>query len=158
VESENTDSWLWFFRQLKIAIVKDKPNVCILHDRHVGILSAIKRLKQPGPDEKTPWQDMQSRWCMRHLGAILFSQFRSKSLMNLFKKLCKQNQEWKYTYLRDQVDEFSKQHVRQRKAARDATVAAHVAAVAAQAATGPVPAEDEPVGLCDMPGFDPPGT
>jgi hypothetical protein len=158
VESENTDSWLWFFRQLKIAIVKDKPNVCILHDRHVGILSAIKRLKQPGPDEKTPWQNMQSRWCMRHLGAILFSQFRSKSLMNLFKKLCKQNQEWKYTYLRDQVDEFSKQHVRQRKAARDATVAAHVAAVAAQAATGPVPAEDELVGLCDLPGFDPPRT
>ncbi|KAK1608247.1 hypothetical protein QYE76_031920 [Lolium multiflorum] len=34
VESENTESWLWFFRQLKISIVKDKPNVCILHDRH----------------------------------------------------------------------------------------------------------------------------
>jgi hypothetical protein len=34
VESENTESWLWFFRQQKIAIVKDKPNMCILHDRH----------------------------------------------------------------------------------------------------------------------------
>ena len=28
VESENIDSWTWFFRQLKIAVVKDKPNVC----------------------------------------------------------------------------------------------------------------------------------
>ena len=42
VESENTASWLWFFRQLKIVVVHDKPNVYILHDRHAGILSAIK--------------------------------------------------------------------------------------------------------------------
>jgi hypothetical protein len=31
---------------------------------------------------------------MRHLGANFFSQFKSKNLMNLFKKLCKQNQLW----------------------------------------------------------------
>nr|XP_051214081.1 uncharacterized protein LOC127331894 [Lolium perenne] len=36
VESENTTSWLWFFRQLKKSIVKDRPNVCVLHDRHAG--------------------------------------------------------------------------------------------------------------------------
>ena len=117
VESENTESWLWFFRQLKIAIVKDKPYVCILHDRHAGILNAIKTLKQSGPDEPMPWQDIESRWCMRHLGANFFSQFRSKNLMNLFKKLCKQNQEWKYTFLRGKLDEFTKIQVRQRKAA-----------------------------------------
>jgi hypothetical protein len=66
VESENTKSWLWFFRQLKIAVVKEKENVCIIHDRHAGILSAIKRLKEPAHDEPTPWRDMQSRWCMRN--------------------------------------------------------------------------------------------
>ena len=48
VEGENYLSWLWFFRQIKIAIVKDQPNVCILHDRHAGILKAIKTLQQPG--------------------------------------------------------------------------------------------------------------
>ena len=158
VESENIESWLWFFRQLKIAVVKDKTNVCILHDRHAGILNAIKTLTQPGPEEQTPWQDMQSRWCMRHLGANFFSQFRNKALMNLFKKLCKQNQEWKYTKIRGYLDQFTKKHVRERKAARDAAVAAHVAAVAAQAATGAAPAQEDPVGLCDLPGFDPPGT
>ena len=72
VESENAASWLWFFRQLKIAVVQDKPNVCILHDRHAVILSAVKTLKYPGPEEQTPWQDMQSRWCMRHMGANFF--------------------------------------------------------------------------------------
>jgi hypothetical protein len=62
VESENTESWLWFFRQLKISIVKDKPNICILHDRHAGILKAIKTVKEPG--QETPWIDIESRWCM----------------------------------------------------------------------------------------------
>ncbi|KAK1605043.1 hypothetical protein QYE76_028716 [Lolium multiflorum] len=130
VESENTASWLWFFRQLKKSIVKDRENVCVLHDRHAGILAAIKTLVEAGPDEETPWQDMQSRWCMRHLGANFFSQFRSKGLMNLFKKLCKQNQACKYTFLRGKLDEFTKDHVRHRLAARAALVAAHAAAVA----------------------------
>ena len=35
---------------------------------------------------------------------------------------------------------------------------AHVEAVAAQLATGAATVEEEPVGLCDLPGFDPPGT
>jgi hypothetical protein len=157
VESENTESWTWFFRQLKIAVVKDKPNVCILHDRHAGILNAVKALTNPVAAEETPWLDLQSRWCMRHLGANFFSQFRDKALMNLFKKLCKQNQFWKYTFVRGKLDDFTNQHVRQRRAARNVAVAAHVQLVAQQLATGPPPAEDVPVGLCDLPGFDPPG-
>ncbi|XP_071678345.1 uncharacterized protein [Lolium perenne] len=157
VESENTASWLWFFRQLKKSIVKDRPNVCVLHDRHACILAAIKTLKEAGPDEETPWQDMQSRWCMRHVGANFFSQFRSKSLMNLFKKLCKQNQECKYTFLRGKLDEFTKDHVRHRLAARAALAAAHAAAVA-QGTQVPEAPEPDPIGLCDLPGFDPPST
>ena len=78
--------------------------------------------------------------------------------MNLFKKLCKQNQEWKYTFCRANLDKFTKKQVIERKAARDARVAAHVAAVAAQTATGAAPAEEEPVGLCDLSGFDTLGT
>ena len=78
--------------------------------------------------------------------------------MNLFKKLCKQNQPWKYTMIRGYLDEFTKKHVTERTAARAAAVAAHVAAVAAQTASGAGPAEEEPVALCDLPGFDPPGT
>ena len=158
VESEKIESWTWFFRQLKVAVVKDKPNVCILHDRHAGILSVIKTLTNPSPEEQTPWKDLQSRWCMRHLGANFFSQFRNKNLMNLFKKLCKQNQLWKYNLIHDRLNVCTQRHVRDRKAARDAAVRAHVEAVAAQLATGTSVVEDEPVGLCDLPGFDPPST
>ena len=41
VEGENFASWVWFFRQVKIAIVKDRANVCVIHDRHAGILKAV---------------------------------------------------------------------------------------------------------------------
>jgi hypothetical protein len=146
VEGENFESWLWFFRQLKIAIVKDRPNVCIIHDRHSGMLKAIKALQEPANDEPTPWMDLQSRWCMRHLGANFYSQFRSKRLMNMFKRLCKQNQKRKYDFYWDKLVEFTKQQVKQRKAAEATTIAAAITTV------------PESIGLCDLPGFDPPGT
>jgi hypothetical protein len=41
VESENTDSWYWFLGQVKVAVVRNREDVCLLHDRHVGILRAI---------------------------------------------------------------------------------------------------------------------
>ena len=150
VEGENYSSWLWFFRQVKLAIVKNRRNVCILHDRHAGILKAIKTLTQATDGEPTPWPDMQSRWCMRHLGANFFSQFKSKNLMSLFKKLCKQNQQWKYDYIRDLLMKLTEKQVRERRAARAAAVAAHLAEASMAA--------DDPVGLCDLPEFDPPGT
>ena len=54
--------------------------------------------------------------------------------MNLFKKLCKQNQLWKYNLIHDRLNVCTQRHVRDRKAARDAAVRAHVEAVAAQLA------------------------
>ena len=147
VEGENFDSWLWFFRQLKIAVVKDRPNVCIIHDRHAGMLKAIKALQEPTHNEPTPWPDLQSRWCMRHLAANFYSQFKSKRLMKMFKRLCAQNQERKHTFYWEKLVAFTKRQVKERKLARATALAAHLAAM-----------EDEPVGLCDLPGVDPPGT
>uniref|UniRef100_I1R376 Transposase MuDR plant domain-containing protein n=1 Tax=Oryza glaberrima TaxID=4538 RepID=I1R376_ORYGL len=88
VESENTSSWLWFLRHIKMCVVENRPNVCVLHDRHAGLLSAIQKL-QEDVTQSVPWPDLHSRWCMRHFGANFYRQFRSKRLMDLFKKLCK---------------------------------------------------------------------
>jgi len=46
IESENTDSWLWFLRHVKIGVVGDISNVCIIHGRHAGLLSAVHKCKQ----------------------------------------------------------------------------------------------------------------
>nr|XP_040244155.1 uncharacterized protein LOC120963555 [Aegilops tauschii subsp. strangulata] len=102
VESENIESWTWFFRQLKISVVKEKPNVCILHDRHAELAM-------------------------------------------------------EYNLICDRLNVCTQRHVRDRGAARDAAVRAHVEAVVAQLATGTATVE-EPVALCDLPVFDPLGT
>ena len=145
VESENYESWLWFFRQIKMAVVKTRPNVCVLHDRHAGMLKAIKALQHPAVDEEAPWTDMQSRWCMRHLGANFYSCFKSKRLMNLFKRLCNQNQEKKYQFLWERLTEFTRNQVKERRAAQAQALATQMT-------------DPEPVGLCDLPGIDPAGT
>ena len=136
-----------------MAVVKTRPNVCILHDRHAGMLKAIKALQHPAVDEEAPWTDMQSRWCMRHLGANFYSCFKSKRLMNLFKRLCNQNQESKYQFIWERLTEFTRKQVDERNKAK---------AIATQVAMAQVAAahmdDSEPVGLCDLPGIDPPGT
>ena len=55
------------------------------------------------------------------------------------------------------MQKFTLQQVKYRKATEREHIQAHMIAVAAQLATGPAPVEDEPEGLCDLPGFDQPG-
>jgi hypothetical protein len=95
---------------------------------------------------------------MHHLGANFFSQIRSKDLMNMFKKLCKLNQECKHNFIRRKLDELTKDHVKIRKASRATSVAAHGAAVAARGTDVPEVTEPDPIGPCDLPRFDPPNT
>jgi hypothetical protein len=40
-EGENGDSWYWFPERLKHMVVGDVSDVCVIHDRHKGILQAI---------------------------------------------------------------------------------------------------------------------
>ena len=95
VESENVESWLWFLSLIKRAVVCDRRNVCVLHDCHKGILSAVKKL-QEGRNIDVAWPDLHSQWCMRHMGANFYSQFRSKRLEDLFRKKCRKNQRCKF--------------------------------------------------------------
>nr|ABG22009.1 transposon protein, putative, Mutator sub-class [Oryza sativa Japonica Group] len=109
VESENTESWYWFLERVHIVVVRMRPNVCLIHDRHAGMLRAIDYL-QNGWDEKglpAKWPDVRSRWCMRHMGANFYKQFKNKHLMELFKRLCAQNQEKKFNELWDKLDELT---------------------------------------------------
>ncbi|KAK1633145.1 hypothetical protein QYE76_007460 [Lolium multiflorum] len=81
---------------------------------------------------------------MRHLGANFYTQFRKKDLMNVFKRLCIQNQQWKYNFLRSKLQELTKQQVVERKAARDANIAAHMQAVAAGTTAVEAPVYEAP--------------
>ena len=37
VESENSESWLWFLKLLKQALIEERENVCVMHDRNAFI-------------------------------------------------------------------------------------------------------------------------
>lgn len=110
VESENTDSWYWFLERLKLLVVRDRPDVCVLHDRHAGILKAVE-IMQEGDTEHgrfALWPDLKNRWCMRHLGANFYSHFKNKNLVKLFKRLCNCNQQRKFNTLWRKLDELTK--------------------------------------------------
>nr|AAP53739.1 transposon protein, putative, Mutator sub-class [Oryza sativa Japonica Group] len=136
VESENTDSWYWFLKLVKTKVVGMRPNVCLIHDRHAGILRAIEELQFGSMERGYPsvWEDVQSRWCMRHMGANFFKQFKNKELMNMFKRLCNQNHEKKFNELWKKLDELTAKCSDQRAAAPST-------AVADPQALGPLPTD-----------------
>jgi transposase-like protein len=50
-EGENGDSWYWFLKRLKQMVVGDVSHVCVIHDRHKGILQDINDIKE-GSEER----------------------------------------------------------------------------------------------------------
>jgi transposase-like protein len=50
-EGENGNSWYWFLERLKQMVVKEVSNVCVIHDRHKGILQAMNDIKE-GSEER----------------------------------------------------------------------------------------------------------
>jgi hypothetical protein len=91
-------------------VVGDVSDVCVIHDRHKGILQAINDIKE-GSEERNraaQWPDVHSRWCMRHMGANFHSQFKNKELTQLFKRLCSTNQEKKFYDLWQKLDDLTK--------------------------------------------------
>ena len=75
VEGENGDSWWWFLERLKNMVVQEVQNVCVIHDRHKGILQAISDIKDDSQERhrEALWPDVKSRWCIRHMKANFHS-------------------------------------------------------------------------------------
>ena len=46
VENENTESWYWFLERVKIHVVTVRPDVCLISDRHAGLLAEIRQLHE----------------------------------------------------------------------------------------------------------------
>jgi hypothetical protein len=91
-------------------VVGDVSDVCVIHDRHKGILQAINDIKE-GSEERNKaaqWPDVHSRWCRRHMGANFHSQFKNKELTQFFKRLCSTNQDKKFYDLWLKLDDLTK--------------------------------------------------
>jgi len=107
VESENIESWFWFLKLVKQHVVVNRPNVCLISDRHAGILQAIQRLQDGGGTSIPIWPDIHNRWCMRHMGANFHDHFKSKDLVDMFKCLASQNQEQKFKTIWKMLDRLT---------------------------------------------------
>jgi hypothetical protein len=103
-ESETKDSWLWFLRNVKQAVVKERSGVCIIHDCKAELVDAVDGI-QNDPEEPHPWRDVKSRWCMQHLAQNFLASFGDKKLMALFKRLCQQKQASKFAKIWKELDE-----------------------------------------------------
>jgi transposase-like protein len=93
-EGENGDRWYWLIERLKNMMVQDVQDVCVIHNRHKGILQAINDMKE-GSDERyrAPlWPYVKSRWCTRHMKANFHNQLKNKIMSKLFEQLCEQTQ------------------------------------------------------------------
>ncbi|WVZ72214.1 hypothetical protein U9M48_020712, partial [Paspalum notatum var. saurae] len=111
VEGENTDSWYWFLERVKNQVVSLRSDVCLISDRHSGILEAIDKLKHGNGAAPPLWPDVHSRWCMRHLAANFHDHFKNKELTDMFKRLCYQNQQWKFNAVWKLLDELTAKQV-----------------------------------------------
>jgi hypothetical protein len=115
VEKKSGDSWYWILERLKQMVVRNVPNVCVIHNRHKGILQSVDDMQNGNVERRriAEWPDLNSRWCLRHMGANLHSQFKSKTLTKLFKQLCSQNQVRKFKFLWKKLDDLTKKQTEQ---------------------------------------------
>jgi transposase-like protein len=61
-EGENNESWLWFMRLLCTQVLGPSRTICLISDRHVGILHAAGEHIEGFPP-------LVHRWCMCHFAA-----------------------------------------------------------------------------------------
>ena len=65
-------------------VIVGRPNVCLISDRHAGLLAAIRQLQEGSPFSPPIWPDVVSRWCVRHMTANFYERFKNKDLMIFF--------------------------------------------------------------------------
>jgi hypothetical protein len=91
-------------------VVQDVQDVCVIHDRHKGILQAINDMKEDSTERyRAPlWPDVKSRWCVSHMKENFHSEFKNKTLSKLFERLCEQTQQKKFDGIWKKLDELTK--------------------------------------------------
>ncbi|KAK1401531.1 hypothetical protein POM88_001136 [Heracleum sosnowskyi] len=85
VESENTASWTWFMERVKKKVVLRRRDVCVISDRHKGIISVMN-------NPELGWCEPHShhRFCSRHLAANFGKEFKKGHIKDRIVPLCSQ--------------------------------------------------------------------
>ena len=95
MEKESKDTWRWFLRCLKKHFIKDRE-LCIISDRHRGILSAVTR-------KKLQHLNAYHQFCLRHLASNFNTRFHEKRLKNMIMRASQHNQLRKFNATMDSI-------------------------------------------------------
>jgi hypothetical protein len=79
-EGENNKSWSWFMWLLRVQFLGPCRTICLILDRHAGILNAAGEHIDGFPP-------LVHRWCMRHFAANFWRRQR-KEVCDKVKALC----------------------------------------------------------------------
>ncbi|KAF7814557.1 serine/threonine-protein phosphatase 7 long form-like protein [Senna tora] len=87
VEKESESSWHWFLTLLRRHLVKDRTDICLISDRHPGILNAVN-------DETLMWHPpyVENVYCVRHLTSNLNKAYKNAKLKKLFVRTARTTQ------------------------------------------------------------------
>ncbi|KAF7844642.1 serine/threonine-protein phosphatase 7 long form-like protein [Senna tora] len=79
VEGETLEAWAWFLKRVRLHVVGERHNICLISDRHPSILSAVS-------DPRTMWQPPYGHHvhCIRHLASNLNKKYSDSNLKDLF--------------------------------------------------------------------------
>ena len=106
VEEENFCCWRWFLRHVKNHVVQECQGICLISDRHNGILKAVN-------ENGSPWVEPYGfhRYCLQHFISNFNSKFRDSHLKKLAYQAGSQNQVRKFNAIMDEIRKInSKAH------------------------------------------------
>ena len=80
-EGENNSSWEWFMTLLRIHVIGKERTICLISDRHQGILNATRQLM-------LGYRPLEHRWCMRHFAANIWRRQKKREVVSKLKEVC----------------------------------------------------------------------
>ena len=100
MEKESNDTWSWFLHCLKKHVTKGRE-LCIISDRHSGILSVVK-------SKKLHPLNAYHRFFLRHLASNFNQRFHDKQLKNMIMRAGQHNQLRKFNATMDSIRHYNK--------------------------------------------------
>ncbi|KAL6533785.1 hypothetical protein OROHE_013618 [Orobanche hederae] len=102
VENESYDSWNWFLSHIKSHVVKERHGICLISDRHVGILKVVN-------EHGSPWLEPRGfhRYCLRHFISNFNDKFRNSELKALAYRAGSQNQVRKFNSTMEEIGKLN---------------------------------------------------
>ena len=98
-EGENNESWSWFMRLLRVQVLGPSRTICLISDRHPGLLNATAKHIDGFPPTV-------HRWRMRHFAANFWRRQRKQEVCDKVKALCCVRTEHQFKETKRELDKM----------------------------------------------------